>query len=93
MRTIAFVRSMMLGPVMLVPLVLAAPIVSSAQVTVAITVGPPELPVYEQPECPAANYIWAPGYWNYGSDDYFWVPGTWVMVPAPGLLWTPGYWS
>jgi hypothetical protein len=72
---------------------IAAPAVSLAQVDVVITVEPPELPVYDQPEIPAPGYIWAPGYWAYGPDGYFWVPGTWVEPPAVELLWTPGYWA
>jgi hypothetical protein len=66
---------------------------SLAQVAVSITIAPPALPVYQQPPCPSAGYIWTPGYWAYGPDGYFWVPGTWVEVPAAGLLWTPGYWG
>ena len=62
-------------------------------VGVSITVAPPALPVYVQPPCPAVGYIWTPGYWAYGDDDYYWVPGTWVIAPSPGLLWTPGYWG
>ena len=82
-------------PLLLVLVILATAAASSAQVTVAITFGPPALPIYEQPICPGAGYIWTPGYWayDYDYDDYFWVPGTWVLVPAPGLLWTPGYWG
>jgi hypothetical protein len=74
---------------------LALPAASNAQVAVGISVhiGPPALPVYVQPVCPAPGYIWTPGYWAYGPDGYFWVPGTWVMAPAVGLLWTPGYWG
>jgi hypothetical protein len=62
---------------------------------VGVTVGfaPPPLPVYEQPPIPGPGYLWTPGYWAYGDDDYYWVPGTWVLAPAPGLLWTPGYWG
>src|SRR5271169_6606134 len=75
--------------------ILAIPASSHAQIAVGISVhiGPPALPVYVQPVCPAAGYIWTPGYWAYGPDGYFWVPGTWVMAPAVGLLWTPGYWG
>src|ERR1700744_6527984 len=62
-------------------------------VGVSITVAPPALPVYVQPPCPAVGYIWTPGYWAYGDDDYYWGPGTWVIAPSPGLLWTPGYWG
>ncbi len=73
----------------------ALPLSSFAFVSigVSITVAPPALPVYVQPPCPAVGYIWTPGYWAYGDDDYYWVPGTWVMAPSPGLLWTPGYWG
>ncbi|HUL15992.1 MAG TPA: hypothetical protein VLV88_08345 [Terriglobales bacterium] len=74
---------------------LAMPSASQAQVAVGISVriGPPPLPVYVQPPCPVAGYMWIPGYWAYGPDGYYWVPGTWVPAPAPGLLWTPGYWG
>ena len=74
---------------------LAMPSVAPAQVSVgvAIHIGPPALPVYEQPICPSPGYIWTPGYWAWGPDGYFWVPGTWVLAPSPGLLWTPGYWG
>jgi hypothetical protein len=67
-----------------------------AQVGIGISMnfGPPALPVYEQPICPADGYLWTPGYWAYDDDDgYYWVPGTWVEAPQPGYLWTPGYWG
>jgi hypothetical protein len=75
--------------------ILALPAIAPAQIAVGVSVhvGPPALPVYEQPLCPAAGYIWTPGYWAYGDDDYYWVPGTWVLAPRPGFLWTPGYWG
>ena len=70
---------------------------TNAQVAIGISVGfaPPEIPVYEQPICPAEGYIWTPGYWAWDDDDadYYWVPGTWVLAPEPGYLWTPGYWG
>jgi WXXGXW repeat (2 copies) len=73
------------------------PVPATAQVAVGISVGfaPPELPVYEQPICPAEGYIWTPGYWAWDPDyeDYYWVPGTWVLAPEVGFLWTPGYWA
>lgn len=74
-------------------LLLAAPIVSSAGIILSIGIAPPPLPVYDQPVCPGDGYIWTPGYWNYADDGYFWVPGTWVLIPEPGYLWTPGYWG
>ncbi len=63
-----------------------------ASVTV-ITAPPPDLPVYEQPVCPADGYVWTPGYWAWADGGYYWVPGTWVEAPQPGYLWTPGYWG
>ena len=68
---------------------------SFGQVAVGISVriGPPPLPVYAQPICPAPGYIWTPGYWAWDDDDgYYWVPGTWVVAPV-GMLWTPGWWG
>jgi hypothetical protein len=66
---------------------------SALDIGVSITVEPPALPVYEQPEIPEPGYIWTPGYWAWGDDGYYWVPGTWVEPPETGLLWTPGYWG
>ncbi len=66
---------------------------SFAEVAIAVQIGPPALPVYRQPICPAADYIWTPGYWAWSGDGYYWVPGTWVLAPEPGYLWTPGYWA
>jgi hypothetical protein len=64
-----------------------------AQIAVSIRIGPPVLPVYDQPLCPGDGYIWTPGYWAYGPTGYYWVPGAWVMPPHAGMLWTPGYWG
>jgi len=77
--------------------VVALSAASFAQVGIGISVnfGPPALPVYEQPLCPAAGYIWTPGYWAWDPDagDYYWVPGTWVLAPEVGFLWTPAWWG
>jgi hypothetical protein len=75
--------------------VLATSVASFGQIGIAISIGPPALPVYEQPVCPGDGYIWTPGYWAYDYDvsDYYWVPGTWVLAPQPGFFWTPGYWG
>ena len=69
------------------------PVASFAQVSVSVSFGPPELPVYAQPVCPGDGYIWTPGYWAWDGDDYYWVPGTWVEAPEVGFFWTPGYWG
>jgi hypothetical protein len=90
MRTVKGLRLLLIAFVLL-----AVPAASEAQIAVGVSirVGPPALPVYVQPVCPAPGYIWTPGYWAYGPDGYYWVPGTWVMAPAVGMLWTPGYWG
>ncbi|MGA9040278.1 MAG: YXWGXW repeat-containing protein [Terriglobales bacterium] len=87
---IRFIRTLLFS---LVLLSMAA--ASFAQIGVAIRIGPPALPVYEQPICPGDGYLWAPGYWAYDYDvtDYYWVPGTWVVAPEVGFLWTPAYWG
>jgi WXXGXW repeat (2 copies) len=86
----------LLAAAVIVGAVLALP-AAQAQIGVAVSfnlhVGPPALPVYEQPPLPAPGYMWTPGYWSYGDAGYFWVPGVWVQPPSAGLLWTPGYWG
>jgi hypothetical protein len=87
---IRFIRTLLFALI-----VLCMSAASFAQIGVAINVGPPPLPVYEQPLCPGDGYLWTPGYWAYDYDasDYYWVPGTWVMAPEVGFLWTPSYWG
>ena len=61
---------------------------ASAQIGIGVSVnfGPPALPVYEQPICPADGYLWTPGYWAYADEGgYYWVPGTWVEARQPPL--------
>jgi len=89
------IRSVTLRLLSLALVMLATSATSSAQFRVAITFGPPALPVYEQPVCPGEGYIWTPGYWYWDDDDedYYWVPGTWVLAPEVGFLWTPGWWG
>jgi len=81
--------------ILLAFLALAIPAVLFSQIGVSITIGPPPLPVYEQPLCPGDGYLWTPGYWAYDENvsDYYWVDGAWVMAPEEGYLWTPGYWG
>ncbi len=74
-------------------MMLAMPVLSSAQIGVSIRIAPPRLVAYSQPVCPQEGYLWTPGYWAYGQEGYFWVPGTWVEPPTVGFLWTPGYWG
>jgi hypothetical protein len=76
-------------------LALAIPAVLFGQLGIRVAIGPPALPVYDQPICPGDGYLWTPGYWAYDDSisDYYWVDGAWVMAPQEGFLWTPGYWG
>jgi hypothetical protein len=76
-------------------LILAVSAPAFGQVAVSVRFGPPALPVYVQPVCPADGYMWTPGYWAWDDvdGDYYWVPGTWVEPPEVGLFWTPGWWG
>jgi WXXGXW repeat (2 copies) len=87
--------SLRLRHLLILPLALlfVMPTISHAQVAVSITVAPPVIPVYAQPPCPVAGYLWTPGYWAWGPAGYYWVPGVWIAPPHVGLLWTPGYWG
>ena len=78
---------------MLAMLVCFIPASSYAGIFISVNFGPPVLPVYVQPPCPAPDLIWTPGYWAYGDMGYYWVPGAWVPAPFVGGLWTPGYWG
>jgi len=69
------------------------PATSFAGVLISVNIAPPILPVYEQPPCPEAGWMWTPGYWAYGPEGYYWVPGSWVPAPYEGALWTPPYWG
>ena len=86
MRTIRFLFAL---------LAMVIPASAFAQLHVSVQVGPPELPVYDQPICPEDGDLWTPGYWAYDDSvsDYYWVDGAWVAPPESGYLWTPGYWG
>ena len=88
-----FIGKALLLALVLTSMMMAMSSASTAQIAISVRIGPPALPVYEQPLCPGPGYLWTPGYWAWDDDDgYYWVPGTWVEAPV-GLLWTPGWWG
>jgi len=55
----------------------AIPLQSSAAVSLFVDVAPPP-PRYEAVPAPRAGYVWAPGYWDYGTNHkYGWKKGHW----------------
>jgi hypothetical protein len=87
-KTMRYARTLLLATTLL-----AVPSASFGSIFISVNFGPPPLPVYVQPPCPAPGYLWTPGYWAYEPMGYYWVPGVWVRPPLVGLLWTPGYWG
>jgi hypothetical protein len=88
MRSFSSIRKLVMAAALML-----VPAASFAGVFISVNIAPPVLPVYTQPLCPGAGYLWTPGYWGYGQDGYYWVPGVWVQPPMVGYLWTPGYWG
>jgi WXXGXW repeat (2 copies) len=95
MQNLRLVRAVLAAFLFISVAFITAPTPAPAQIAVGVGVdiAPPAIPVYAQPACPGANYIWEPGYWAWGPGGYYWVPGTWVLAPTIGYLWTPGYWG
>src|ERR1700722_14290847 len=95
MKTHPVARLVLFGLLLLViPAALTSPLSAQIGIGISVRIGPPALPIYDQPICPGEGYLWTPGYWAWSDDDgYYWVPGTWVEAPEPGLLWTPVYWG
>jgi WXXGXW repeat (2 copies) len=95
MRPPRALRFFMFGLLLLaIPAAISVPSAAQIGIGISVRIGPPALPVYDQPICPAPGFLWSPGYWAWDDDaGYYWVPGTWVEAPQPGLLWTPGYWG
>jgi len=67
-------------------LLVSSAALAQVSIGVSVRIGPPPLPVYEQPACPGEGFIWIPGYWAWGPDGYFCVRGTWVIAPRVGFL-------
>ena len=81
-------------------LVLATPVVSTAQI-LTIAIAPPELPVYVQPAIPEPGYMWSPGIWiSDETQEIAYVPEPPAPLeikpttaqPDPNTVFVPGYW-
>jgi hypothetical protein len=70
MRTVSLIRSLMLSV-----LLLGFSGATLAQIGIAVSFGPPAIPVYEQPICPGEGYMWTPGYWGWSGERHVWVRG------------------
>ena len=90
MRTLALIRSLLFS-LQLMGLSAA----SFGQIGIAVSFGPPAIPVYEQPICPGEGYIWTPGYWGWGGDAFFWHEGYWAPHVGfyGGINYGYGYWG
>jgi len=58
-------------------LTMAAPALLG-QVSLQVTIGPPPIPVYDQPMVPGPDYIWTPGYWAWEGDAFLFHMGYWA---------------
>jgi hypothetical protein len=71
---------------------LAIPLMASAQVGVAVRIGPPA-PIVETPGPPPfGGAVWIGGYHRWDGGRYVWVPGRWDHPPHPGARWEAGRW-
>jgi hypothetical protein len=72
---------------------LALPLAASAQVGVAVRIGPPA-PIVERPGPPPyGGAVWIHGYHRWDGGRYVWVPGRWERPPHPGARWIDGRWE
>jgi hypothetical protein len=70
----------------------AIPLQSAAAVSLSIDVAPPP-PRYEAVPAPRAGFVWAPGYWDYGSNKrYGWKTGHWERQRA-GMAYHADRWE
>jgi|HubBroStandDraft_1064217.scaffolds.fasta_scaffold08668_3 hypothetical protein len=93
MNTRKIISKLLMGAALALPLAAMPTAQAHAAVIISVGFAPPVMPVYTQPLCPGAGYMWTPGYWAYGPDGYYWVPGVWVQPPVAGVLWTPAWWG
>jgi WXXGXW repeat (2 copies) len=69
----------------------AIPLPSSAQSVEIYVNSPPPAPREEVVPAPRTGYVWAPGHYEYRSDNYTWVPGKWEQA-RPGYVYRAPAW-
>jgi hypothetical protein len=76
-------------PAIIVMMLITAPSVLAAQVSIGIRIGPPPPPriVRVVPVQPAPEYVWVNGYWYPVGNHWRWHAGYWTLAPYPGSYW------
>lgn len=54
--------------------------------------GPPPLQSEVVITAPGPDYVWVPGYWNWGGSAYVWTKGTWAHPPHAHARWVEPTW-
>jgi len=54
--------------------------------------GPPPLRTEVVIAAPGSEYVWVPGYWNWGGSAYQWTTGVWIRPPNSGAVWVTPRW-
>jgi len=54
--------------------------------------GPPPLQSEIVVTAPGPDYVWVPGYWNWGGSAYAWTKGAWAHPPHPHAQWVEPTW-
>ena len=91
MRNMLAIRSLLFSFILLV---FSHAAFAQIGIGISVSFGPPALPVYEQPICPADGYLWTPGYWAYDDDLWLLLGAGHVGRSTAGRLpLAPGYWG
>jgi hypothetical protein len=102
----SYVIRKVIGSVFLLgAMLLAGALVSHAQVSLGIRIGPPPPPrvLAVRPVAPGPDFVWVDGYWYPVGRHYRWHAGYWTRPPYEGAHWVgphydgaqfyAGYWD
>jgi hypothetical protein len=68
------------------------PVVAVPDEQLATQEAPPPARVETPPPAPAAQLVWAPGYWYWSGQDWAWIPGEWLARPHTGWVYVYPTW-